>query len=202
MKNTLSILAILLLSGVAVKAQNKNRKSAFAVAVGASANYYYGPSDRNINSFEGNRVNYQATGMVGLTIARDKNDHRTMLAAFGDYGINSARTVERIFDDQGYTTAALKQGSSNNFYELEGGVLIGDILRLSTGVGHQLYDQQAIASSSGINLQSTGLDYFSSTVGFNFLISNVAIVLNCNFNYGKDYKTTVIKPSAGLTLNF
>lgn len=202
MKNTLSILAILLLSGVAVKAQNKDRKSAFAVAVGASATYYYGPSDRNFDSFEGNRVNYQATAMVGITIARDKNDHRTMIAAFGDYGINNGRTVERIFDDQGYITSAFNQGSSNNYYELEGGVLIGDILRLSTGMGHQLYNEQAIASSNGIDFQSTGLDYYSSTVGFNFLISNVAIVLNCNFNYGKDYKTTVIKPSAGLTLNF
>ena len=84
--------------------------------------------------------------MVGLTIARDKNDHRTMIAAFGDYGLNNGRTIERIFDDQDYITAAFNQGSSNNFYELEGGVLIGEILRLSTGVGHQLYNEQAIAS--------------------------------------------------------
>ncbi|HEV8084847.1 MAG TPA: hypothetical protein VGP55_16685 [Chitinophagaceae bacterium] len=202
MKNTLSLLAILLFSAISVKAQNQNQKSAFAVAIGASANYYYGPGDRNFDSFEGNRVNYQLTGMVGLTIARDKNDHRTMVAAFGDYGLNNKKTMERIFDDQGYITTALDQGSSNNFYEVEGGVLLGEILRLSTGVGRQIYNEQTIASSNGIDFQSTQLNYYSSTVGFNFAISNVAIVLNCNFNYGKDYTTTVIKPSAGLTLNF
>ncbi len=202
MKNTLSLLAILLFSAISVKAQNQNQKSAFAVAIGASANYYYGSSSRNFDSFEGNRVNYELTGMVGLTIARDKNDHRTMVAAFGNYGLNNKKTMERIFDDQGYITTALDQGSSNNFYEVEGGVLLGEILRLSTGVGRQIYNEQTIASSNGIDFQSTQLNYYSSTVGFNFAISNVAIVLNCNFNYGKDYTTTVIKPSAGLTLNF
>jgi hypothetical protein len=125
-----------------------------------------------------------------------------MIAAFGDYGINNKRTMERIFDDQEYVTLATDQGSSNNFYAIDGGVLIGEILRLSTGVGSQLYNDQTIASSNGINFQSTQLNYYSSTVGFNFNISNVAIILNCNFNYGKDYTKTIIKPSAGLTFNF
>jgi hypothetical protein len=202
MKSILTLLALALFSTVTVNAQNKDRKSAFAVAIGASANYYYGPSDRNFDSFDGDRVNYELTGMIGITIARDKNDHRTMIAAFGDYGLNNSSTVGHIFDDQGYVTTALNQASSNNFYDVEGGVLIGEILRVSTGVGRQLYNQQAIASSNSIDLQSTQLNYYSTTVGFNFRISNVAIVLNCNFNYGEDYKTTIIKPSAGLTLNF
>jgi len=203
MKNITIILAATLLSIFSVKAQNKNNtRSGIAVSIGGAANYYYGPGDRNFGKFENDRLNWQLNGMLGLTIARDKNDHRTMLAGFGNFGMNNAKTVEHIFDDQGYITTALNQNSQNNVYQIEGGLLVAEVFRISTGVGQQIFNKQIIASNNGIDIQSTSLKYNSTTVGFNLNVSSVAIIIDCNFNYGKDYSTTVVKPSAGLMLRF
>ncbi|MEO9147096.1 MAG: hypothetical protein ABI237_16225 [Ginsengibacter sp.] len=189
-------------SSFSVKAQNSSRKSGVAVSLGAAANYYYGPGDRNFGNFNNDRLNWQANGMLGLTIARDQNDHRTMIAGFGSFGMNNASTFSHILDDQGYVTTALNQSSSNNFYQLEGGLLIGEIFRISTGVGQQVFNQQTLIGSDGIKTAITSLKYNSTTLGFNFNVSSVAIIINCNFEYGQDFTKTVAIPSAGLMLRF
>lgn len=205
MKITAILLIVSSLSAFSAKGQNNNnnRSNGIAVSLGASANYYYGPGDRNFGEFEDDRLNYQLNGMLGLTIARDNNYRRTMIAGFGSFGINNAKTIGNIFDDQGYITTALNQNSANNFYQLEGGLLVAEVFRISTGVGQQVFNKQAIASTTdGIELQATSLKYNSTTVGFNFNVSAVAIAINCNFEYGQDYTKTVIVPSAGLMLRF
>lgn len=184
------------------KAQNNNRKSGIAVSIGAAANYYYGPGDRNFGSFDNDRLNWQANGMLGLTIARDHNDHRTMIAGFGSFGMNNGSTVNHILDDQGYLTSALSQNSTNNFYQLEGGLIIGEVFRISTGVGQQVFNQQTLTSTNEIKGDITSLKYNSTTIGFNFNVSAVAIIINCNFEYGQDFTRTVVVPSAGLMLRF
>lgn len=205
MKNITLFLTAAWLSVWSVSAQTNNynnRKSGITIAVGASANYYYGPGDRNFDKFEDNRLNYQLNGMLGLTIARDANDHRTMLAGFGSFGMNNASTVDQIFDDQGYVTLPGNQNSQNNFYQLEGGLIIAEVFRISTGVGQQVFNKQVIGSDNGIDLEATSLKYNSTTVGFNLNVSSVSIILNCNFEYGKDFEKTVIVPSAGLMFHF
>ena len=201
MKTTiLSFLAILLL-GASVQAQS-GKSSGIAVNIGPAVSYYYGQSNHNFKSFDNNRLNYQLNGMLGLTVLRDKNDHRTMIAGFGTFGLNNRNTVEQIFSDQGYISTSLDQSKYNNFYKLEGGLLIGEVLRISTGVGQQVFDEQTLASNGGIDFQTTSLQYYSTTVGFNLNVAAVAITLDCNFNYGKDYNNTVIIPTAGLMFRF
>jgi hypothetical protein len=207
MKNTFFVLVAASLSVFSVKAQNDNhntnkKNNGIAISLGASGNYYYGPSNVNFGQLDNNRLNWQVNGMLGLTLARDKNDRRTMIAGFGSFGINNATTMGQIFEDQGYTTLATSQNSSNNMYQLEGGLLIAEVFRISTGVGQQLFNKQTIASGNGIAFQATSLKYNSTTVGFNFNVSVVAIVLDCSFEYGQDYSKTVIVPSAGLMLRF
>lgn len=188
------------------QAQNNNcndsKKSGIVVSLGAAANYYYGPGNRNFDKYENDRVNWQINGMLGLTIARSKSDKRTMLAGFGSFGMNNDKTVKHIFDDQGYVTTALDQNSNNNVYQLEGGLLIGEVFRISTGVGQQVFNKQTLLSTDGVNFQTTYLKYNSTTVGFNFNVSAVSIIINCNFEYGQDYTKTIIVPSAGLMLRF
>ncbi len=185
------------------KAQVDTKKNGgIVVAIGASGNYYYGPGNVNFSDYDHNRLNWQANGMLGLTLARDKSGRRTMLAGFGTYGLNSSSTVNQIFKDQGYTTLATSQSSSNNMYQLEGGLLIAEVFRISTGVGQQLFKKQILTSSNSIDLEATSLKYNSTTVGFNFNISALAIILNCSFEYGQDYSKTVIVPSAGLMFHF
>lgn len=182
---------------------DNTRSSGIVVSIGAAANYYYGPGDENFGKFDNDRLNWQANGMLGLTIARDRNDHRTMIAGFGSFGMNNAKTVGHILNDQGYVTTALNQNSSNNVYQLEGGLLIAEVFRISTGVGQQVFNKQNLASiDNGIKTGATSLKYNSTTVGFNFNISAVAIIINCNFEYGQDFNKTVIVPSAGLMLRF
>lgn len=199
MKQLSLLLIILSFAATATQAQ---RKSGIAVSIGGSANYYYGPGDRNFGSFDDDRLNWQANGMFGLTIARDQNDHRTMIAGFGSFGINNATTMKHIIDDQGFVSTDLSQNSSNNFYQLEAGLLIGEVFRISTGVGQQVFDRQTLASTDEIKTNVTSLKYNSTTVGFNFNVASVAIVINCNFEYGKDFSKTIIVPSAGLMLRF
>lgn len=207
MKTNVLILALFLFSVYSAKAQdnfknNNDSKSGIVISIGAAANYYYGPGNLNFDKYESDRLNWQANAMLGLTIARDKSDHRTMLAGFGSFGMNNASTVSHILDDQGYVTTALDQNSNNNVYQIEGGILIGEVFRISTGVGQQVFNRQTIASDNGIQFEATSLKYNSTTVGFNFNVSAVAIIINCNFQYGQDFTKTVIVPSAGLMLHF
>lgn len=215
MKNITIFLAATILSVFSVNAQNNrnndfrnrndnsnNKSNGIAVSLGAAVNYYYGPGDRNFGKFDDDRLNWQINGMLGLTIARDKNDHRTMIAGFGSFGMNNAKTVNHIFDDQGYISLLPDQNSNNNVYQLEGGLLIAEVFRISTGVGQQVFNKQVLVSGNGIQTEATSLKYNSTTVGFNFNVSAVAITINCGFNYGQDYTKTVIVPSAGLMLRF
>ncbi|MEO8853460.1 MAG: hypothetical protein ABI359_06755 [Ginsengibacter sp.] len=200
MKKILVLTTAALISFYSVKAQDRN--SGIAVSIGAAANYYYGPGDENFGKYDNDRLNWQANGMLGLTIARDKSGHRTMIAGFGSFGMNNASTLGHILDDQGFVTTALNQNSSNNFYQLEAGLLIGEVFRISTGVGQQVFNKQTLASTDGIKPGITSLQYNSTTVGFNFNVAAVAVIINCNFEYGKDFTKTVVVPSAGLMLRF
>jgi hypothetical protein len=200
MKKVLFFLTVTSISFFSANAQN--RSSGIAVSIGAAANYYYGPGDVNFGKFDNDRLNWQANGMLGLTIARDQSGHRTMIAGFGSFGMNNASTVGHIFDDEGYVTTALNQNSTNNFYQLEAGLLIGEVFRISTGVGQQVFNKQTILNGTNLTTGATSLKYNSTTVGFNFNVAAVAVIINCNFEYGQDFSKTLVVPSAGLMLRF
>ena len=201
-----SFLLSVLIAGFTLAAHaqddNKSRSSGLALSIGASATYYYGMSSRNFDKFENDRVNWQLNGLLGITVARDKGGRRTMLTAFGNYGFNNGKTISHLFADQKYVSAALRQSSSNNFYQLEGGIIIAEVLRISTGIGQQNFNEQLLASAGGVSLNAKFLKYYSSTAGLNINLGSVAWVINCNFAYGKDYNRTVLTPSSGLMLRF
>ena len=204
MKNALIIPVMVSCFVFSVQAQSvshdNHKSNGIVVSVGAAGDYYIGPGNINLGQLDNNRFNWQLNAMLGLTLVRDKNDRRTMLAGFGSFGINNASTIGHIFDDQGYTTLATSQNSANNRYQLEGGLLVAEVFRISTGVGEQLFNKQTLFSGNGVNFQTTSLKYNSTTIGFNFNVSVMAIVLDCTFEYGQDYSKTVIVPSAGLML--
>lgn len=179
-----------------------NKNSGITVGLGAAVTYYYGPGDRNFGSFDNDRVNWQINGMIGFTLARDKSGRPTRLAAFGTYGLNNSFTMNTIISDQQYTTSASTQSSSNNYFQLEGGLIIANILRISTGVGQQNFNSQTLVSSSGIIVNESNIKYYSSTIGFQFNIGSASWVINCNIASGKDYNKTVITPYTGLMFQF
>lgn len=186
----------------ALEAQDNNRGGLLVIGLGGSANYYYGPTGRNFNSFEMERLNGQVDGLAGIRLRRNKSGNGTLLGVFGTYGLINRSTLNQVFRDQNYITSPLvNQSRTNSFYRLEGGVVLGEVLRLSTGVGEQMFDEQTLASGTNVTdvrTAATSLQYYSSTAGFQFNISNMALVVNVNFAYGKDYSRTVVTPSAGL----
>jgi hypothetical protein len=199
---TLAISLFLFLIGNAQDAPTRSRDGVLALELGASLNYYYGEPGQNIDKFENDRVNWQLNGMLGITIAKDRADRRTMLAAFGAFGFNNSNTLASLLQDQQYTSAATSQAQENNFYQVEGGIMILDMIRLSTGVGQQNFNSQSLIYSNGILTNATYFKYNSSTVGVKLNLGPVAWTLNCNFAYGQDYNKTVITPNTGLMLRF
>jgi hypothetical protein len=180
----------------------KNQNTVLTFELGASVNYYYGMPSRNFGEFDNDRVNWQINGMLGLTIGTDKADRRTMIAAFGNFGLNNNQTVSNMLTDQKYTTAATGQADVNNSYRIEGGIIIADLIRVSTGSGQQNFNSQALAGGSGGVLSTTYLKYNSSTVGVRLKLGVVSWTIDCNFEYGQDFTKTVIIPSSGLMFRF
>lgn len=206
-KNLVFTVLISALSLSALKAQDKNSnknsgKSGLALELGAGVNYYHGLPDRNFEKFETDRINWQLNGMLGITLTRDKADRRTMIAAFGTLGFNNRSTITQLIKDQQYLSLATDQAASNNFYQLEGGIVIADLIRISTGVGQQNFNSQVLASADGVQINATNLKYNSSTIGLRLNFRSIVWVINVNAAYGQDYNKTVLTPNTGLMLRF
>jgi hypothetical protein len=194
--------AFLFVDAKAQDSHASSRNGALALELGASVNYYYGQPGQNIDKFENERVNWQLNGMLGIALARDRSDRRTMIAAFGAFGFNNDNSMASLLKDQQYTSAAAGQANVNNFFQVEGGIMILDMIRLSTGVGQQNFNSQSLVSSNGVLVNATYLKYNSSTVGVKLNLGPVAWTLNCNFAYGQDFNKTVIAPNTGLMFRF
>lgn len=205
MKNfiTLLLLNFLVSIGIASAQTNAvNNRSRINGSIGASVNYYYGQGDRNFGKFENERINWHINGMLGLVLGQNNDKKRTMIAIFGQYGFNNEKTIGQLLQDHNFTTSAVTQSDVNNFYQIEGGLLIAEILRISTGFGQQNFDKQILTATNGSINNTRLLKYYSSTVGFQFNFSVVCLILNCNFAYGNEFNNTVITPSAGLQFRF
>jgi hypothetical protein len=203
MKQCIVLFVGLLVGAASVNAQDDygEKKSVLAVGLGASANYYYGPGDQNIGNFTNERLNWSVNGMLGFVIGHDDAGRRSILGGFGNLGFNKAGTVSQMLKDQGYLTNAANQDNTNNAFQVEGGLMILDVLRVSTGIGQQNFATQNLLSTTNVKLNQKSLKYNSSTVGVNLKFSLISISVNCNFNYGKDYNKTVLNPYAGLMLH-
>jgi len=140
--------------------------------------------------------------MLGYTIARDRLEKRTIIAVFGNYGFNNNHTINQIFQDQDYVTNTSEQSTVNNYFLLEGGLLIGEIFRISTGVGQQNFDNQVLVDKNGISDTKKLFKYNSTTVGFRYSFGKVTWVIDCNFASGDDFDNTLILPSTGLMFLF
>jgi hypothetical protein len=189
-------------SVVFAQSDNVSSKGSLGVQLGASVTYYYGSGDRNFGDFEDNRVNWQINSMLGFSIAKNASGKRTYLGAFGTYGFTNENMIRQVFKDQGYTTISPNQSTTNNYFLLEGGILIAEKFRVSTGIGQQNFDEQTLISSNGIRTSERLLKFNSTTVGFQFNFSSMAWVINCNIASSKDFNSSVITPSTGLTFAF
>jgi hypothetical protein len=178
------------------------RQSGLAVGLGGSVNYYYGQANQNIGSFDQDRLNWEINGLVGVTLARNATGKRTLLAVTGTLGFLNAFSMQQLLKDQDYTTSAPSQSHLNNYYLLEGGIIINEILRISTGVGQQNFNNQTLVSGNGSTWQTSHMQFQVTTIGLQFNVGHVWWMFNCHVLYGKDFSHTALVPQTGLIFQF
>ncbi len=177
------------------KAKPSTATRGFTLHLGPSVNYYQGESTRSFDSFDTDRLGWQVNGLLGYGFNKNNANRSNILGVFGSGGYTTQSVLNQMLTDQAIVVADLKTSKYYNFYSLEAGMLIGEILRLSTGVGIQQY----ATTSTG----DEQLYYMSSTAGFSFAIgSSVNWVFDVNFMHGRDFNNTVIRASTGLSIAF
>jgi hypothetical protein len=146
-------------------------------------------------SFETDRLSWQINGMLGYGFNKNNANRSNILGVFGSSGYTTKGILNQMLIDQAIVVTDLTSSKYYGFYQLEAGVLIGEILRLSTGLGVQHY-----ATTSKADEQ---LYYMSSTAGLSFAVdSSVNWVFDVNFMHGRDFNNTVIRFSTGLNIAF
>lgn len=204
-----SIISILTLMSSSVFAQkvseNKNDFNILRIKLGAAATYYYGSYDQSFDSFNNDRLNYQVNLSAGLALS--KSNHPTIFGIFGAMGFKNAKTVNLIFQDQNYTltgtNANKMQPNINNSYQIEAGLRLANVLRISTGYGRQYFEERTLINNKDGSVKTLkSLDYYSTTAGLQIGTGVVGFFIDANFNYGLDFNHTTLIPTAGLQLQF
>ncbi|MBL7870746.1 MAG: hypothetical protein JNM78_03970 [Cyclobacteriaceae bacterium] len=180
---------------VSNKAKPSTATRGFTLHLGPSVTYYQGGSTRSFDTFETDRLSWQVNGMLGYGFNKNNANRSNILGIFGTGGYTTQRVLNQMLTDQSLVVADLATSKYYNFYQVEGGMLIAEILRLSTGVGVQHY----ATTSTG----DEQLYYVSSTAGLSFALgSSVNWVFDVNFIHGRDFNNTVIRASTGLSIAF
>jgi hypothetical protein len=167
----------------------------FTLHLGPSVNYYQGKSSGSFDSFETDRVSWQINGMLGYGFNKNNSAKSNILGVFATGGYTTRGIFDTMLADQGIAVDDLRDSKYYNFYQAEAGMIVAEILRLSTGVGVQQYKT--------LDSNEERLYYLSSTVGFAFKLSgSINWTIDANFLHGRDFNRTVIRASTGLMVTF
>ena len=166
----------------------------FILLIGPAVTYYKGPGSQDITPLMEERVNWQANGQLGYVFNSNNVGRGNTLAVFATAGLMNKYSLNQLFVDQNLDPTVLTDRKSNVFYQLEAGMYIGEILRLSSGIGRQQYYISEDETKS--------LHYLSSTVGLSLSLGVINWVIDFNWVYGKDFSNLVLKPSTGILVKF
>ncbi len=166
-------------------------KSGIVLHMGPSVNYFRGQQSGSYEEFDSKRINFQLSAFLGYLSPR--GDANNSIGVFGSAGYSNEFTLDEILSIQDIEIINLESSSYNTFYQVEAGMIISNVLRLSTGIGAQDYST---------SLGDESIDYLSSTAGIMINFGNVMWSLDANINYGWDYTHSIVKMSTGLILVF
>lgn len=174
--------------------QTQAQNSGFKFALGPSINVLFGEGFEDAKYSDG-RMSYQFNGYLGYVSNRNDNKRGNMLGIFGTAGSLYPEMIA-IFQSGGADMfAPINMAKKfNGFYNIEAGMLIGQVFRLSGGIGQQGY-------TYFIN-QKGAIDYYSGTLGLFFNLGIVDWVVECNVAMGGDLTNEVIKVSTGFMVKF
>ena len=170
------------------------KKAGFIFMLGPSVNVFYGNTGDNF-SYTGERLNWQVNGQFGFISTRGGTNRGNLLAVFGTAG-NTHPTMIALMQEGGAELDGEVNLSKNlnEFYTLEAGMVIGQFLRLSGGIGQQAYTYDKD--------KKTKLNFFSGTVGFVFDMGIVNWVIDAHVMAGKDISENAVRLSTGFVVKF
>lgn len=191
MKTKILYLTLLLLLFIKVsQAQDKG----LTFLLGPSVNLYYGDSKEKF-SYSRDMLSLQANAQLGIISTRGGTNRGNFLGVFATAGSSNHSVLALMKTNGADMSGVLDVNKSfNEFYSLEGGMIIARFLRLSGGFGRQTYVHDN-------DLKGT-LNYFTGTVGFVFNLDAVNWVIDANLLTGKDLNQNAIRFSTGFMVKF
>lgn len=183
----LPILLLFMLKGS--YAQDKG----FTFLLGPSVNYYGDTEEKLTYSTE--KLNWQFNGQLGYISTRGGTTRGNMLAVFGTGGNTNPAVLQQMQTGGASINGTIDDSKNfNEFYSVEGGMVIARFLRVSGGVGRQAY-----SNTLGENYK---LKYFSGTVGLVFNLDAVNWVIDANLMTGGDLNQKALRISTGFMVKF
>jgi hypothetical protein len=168
-----------------------NGKVSFMLSGGL--NYLYGTEDTNNESFNRDYASWFGEAMLGYRYFGKNGKGGTTIALFGSFGNTSNSATERLLlaktDNQ-----IIEDNRDNFYYNIEGGVVLLQALRLSTGFGTQRY-----YLSDGTEERTS---YLSSTFALHIGPENFKVIPSLNILYGSNFNETIYRPQLQLGLSF
>jgi hypothetical protein len=172
--------------------EKKVRDHGLIFLLGPAINYHYGAKSGN-TAYSNARISWQVDGQFGFISTRHQTNRGNFLGVFGSFGTLSSETLQAVADHAG-RNVLIKKKQFNQFYSVEGGMIVFNFIRISGGLGRQFYED--IAS----NLSS--VNYFSLTGGLNFNFGAVNLGLNANLLTGDDLAENQLRFSSGILIKF
>jgi hypothetical protein len=165
----------------------------FTILLGPSVNYY-GDTEEKF-SYTTEKINWQVNGQLGYISTRGGTTRGNMLAVFGTFGNTNPAVLQQMqAGGTAFSGTIDLEKTFNEFYSVEGGMVIARFLRISGGLGRQAY-------SNTLGENNT-LNYFSGTLGMVFNLDAVNWVIDANVMSGKDLNQTALKISTGFMIKF
>jgi hypothetical protein len=194
------LLLIILLLPFAVLSQEKEKKEkekkvrdhGLIFLIGPAINYHYGSKDGN-TAYNDNKFSWQLDGQLGYLSTRHNTTRGNMLGVFGTVGSLSTDVLQELADHAG-KGVNIKYNQFNQFFAVEGGMIIFNFIRLSGGLGRQYYEN--------MNDKLLSINYYSLTGGLNFNFGAVNLGVNANLLTGNDLAENQLRFSAGILIKF
>lgn len=170
---------------------SQTRPTGITVFLGPTANYFHGLYEEGPETWDSGKLNFQLNGFIGYTSAHSRGTN--IVGVFGTGGYTNEETFQEMLAVQELSTDELKINKYFTFYQAEAGMILGNILRLSTGFGRQDFET--------VNGRDK-LYYFSSTAGLLIGLGSFSWNIDANIQYGRDFANTSIRFSSGLMIKF
>jgi hypothetical protein len=172
--------------------EKKVRDHGLIFLLGPAVNYHYGPKGGD-TAYSSKKLSFQMDGQLGILSTRHNTNRGNFLGVFGSFGSISSDVLQEVANHAG-RSVSIKSKQFNQFYSVEGGMIVFNFLRLSGGIGRQFYEDILNNASS--------VKYFSLTGGLNFNFGAVNLGLNTNILTGGDLAENQLRFSAGILVKF